>query len=151
MPDLISHIASGYLLKPKYKSPQWMGVFLVGICLPDLMTRPFYIIWPQLYWFVMPNHTPIGILLGCLLLSGFFIKEQRNRVFMTLLLGSMAHLALDLIQKHAHGGYALLFPISWQTFELGIFWPEQTLWFLPVWLSATAIIVAWRHHKNKLS
>lgn len=147
MPDLLSHLAAGYVFLPKIKSRGWFVIFLTGICLPDLATRPFYIIFPELFWYVMPAHTPVGLLVLSFGLSGLFIAAQRQRVFFMLTFGWALHLLLDLLQKHTHGGYVLLFPISWNIFEFGFFPPESSLFFLPLWLLIGSLIL-WRIKRN---
>lgn len=136
MPDLLSHLLSGHIAGTALRSNRrgWLAVLLLGVLLPDLLTRPIYILWPAAYWLVKPLHTPIGITLTCLALSAFFVRTQRNLALAMLFTGSGLHLLLDLLQKHLHGGYALLFPFSWRSFEFGLFWPEETLWGLPLWL-----------------
>ena len=117
---------------------------MFGTVLPDLVTRPLYIVLPQLYWFIKPLHTPIGIVLVCLLLSGFFVKHHRNRVFIYLLAGSALHLMFDLLQRHMHGGYPIFFPFSWAPWEFGVLWPEETLYFMPMWVGIIAFVIIWR-------
>lgn len=148
MPDLISHIASGYLARPNYRQRQWMFIFLFGTILPDIATRPIYILFPKSYWFVKPMHTPAGIFLMCLMLSGLFAPALRNKVLWHLLGGSALHLFVDLFQKHLQGGYPLAFPFTWRTFEFGLFWPEQMLWFIPLWVCGAAVVIVRKHRKN---
>ena len=150
MPDLLSHLLSARIAGTALRSNRrgWLVMLLFGALLPDLLTRPFYILWPATYWFVNPLHTPVGIFLTCLALSEFFIPAQRNVAFVMLLAGSALHLLLDLLQKHEHGGYALLFPFSWDRLEFGLFWPEQTLWGLPFWLLVYGLIL-WRNKYRK--
>ncbi len=143
MPDLLTHVATGYLARgaaPKRLHP---GVLILGVILPDIVTRPIYIVWPDAYWFVKPLHTPLGLVLLSLAVSGLFVPRDRQRALINLLAGSGLHLALDLLQKHLVGGYALLFPWTWKSWEIGLIWPEQTLWLLPVWL-ALCCLVFWR-------
>ena len=75
MPDLISHIGFGYLVGARYKSRGWMALFLMATILPDVVTRTVYIVFPSMYWFIKPLHTPLGIFLLALLLSGIFEKK----------------------------------------------------------------------------
>ncbi|KAA3619529.1 MAG: hypothetical protein DWQ05_02050 [Calditrichaeota bacterium] len=150
MPDLISHIATGYLFFPSFNHRAWFGLFVIGVCLPDLATRPFYILFPDLFWYVMPMHTPVGIVLLALGLSGLFVAGQRNQVFMLLMAGSALHLFIDLWQKHVHGGYTIFFPFSWDIYEFGYIWPHETLYFLPLWLSIAVLIILWQKRKNKI-
>ena len=149
MPDLLSHLASGYLFLPKLKTRAWFVVFLLGACLPDLATRPFYIIYPKLFWYVMPAHTPLGLLVLCFGLSGFFIAAQRKQVVLTLASGCTLHLLRDLLQRHMHGGYVLLFPFSWVIFEFGLFRSEISFYFLPLWLLLAGLMVWRMKRKNK--
>lgn len=151
MPDLISHIGSGYLAAAGYRRRNWMALFLFATTLPDLATRPLYIILPQSYWFLKPLHTPLGLLLLCFALSGLFAQQARNRVFLLLLAGCALHLLLDLFQKHLHGGYPLLFPLSWETFEIGLLWPAQTLYFIPVWFFVIFMIIMRRRSGRRKS
>jgi hypothetical protein len=115
--------------------------FVVGTVLPDLLTRPFSITVPDLFWWTMPLHTPVGIVLACGLISRMLRPPQdRCAVFANLLAGAALHLLLDLLQRHIGIGYQLLFPLSWSSFEFGVMWPETTLYLLPLWLG---IAVYW--------
>ncbi len=143
MPDLLSHWAAGRLVGGRGGTG---FIFLLGALLPDLLTRPVYILWPGAYWFVKPVHTPVGIVLSCLAVSGLFVARQRKRVFLWLTAGAFLHLFLDLFQRHLVGGYALAFPFSWKSWEIGWIWPEQTLFLLPVWLMLVAGL-AWRRSR----
>ena len=148
MPDLISHIGSGYLIGARFKKRGWMTLFLLGVILPDLTTRPLYILFESLYWYVKPLHTPVGLVLSCWLISALFIEQQRWYVFKALLAGSSVHLFFDLFQRHMHGGYALFFPFSWATWEFGLFWPETGLLLIPAWLLVIACVIIWRTRKS---
>jgi hypothetical protein len=108
--------------------------FLIGTILPDVLTRPFYIVFPSLHWFVMPLHTPVGLVLVCLLISHFLPPPQHRPVFYNLMGGAGLHLLLDICQKQMGDGYHLLFPFSWSSVELSLFWPETSLYLLPLWL-----------------
>jgi hypothetical protein len=137
MPDLLTHIiiAQGWRKGLGYSLTSW---FLVGTVLPDILTRPFNIIFPSLFWFFMPLHTPVGLFLVCAFISRFFQPEKQNPVLYNLLGGSALHLLLDLFQKHIGSGYHLLFPFSWSSFEIGLIWPETSLYLLPLWLAMGA-------------
>jgi hypothetical protein len=126
------------------RSAGWLAILWLGIVLPDVLTRPMYILLPRSYWFVTPLHTPAGIVLSCLAVSGLFAASQRNRVFVWLLCGSGLHLLLDLTQKHHYGGYALAFPVSWYRPGFGWIGADQTLWLLPLWLVLGGIVYVLR-------
>lgn len=140
MPDLLTHIAVAYgCQRCAMKSPltSW---FLVGTVLPDVLTRPFSILFPSLAWFVMPLHTPVGLLLVCALVSHLIPQKNRRSVFYNLLGGAALHLLLDLFQKHIGGGYYMFFPFSWWSFEFGFIWPETSLYLLPLWIGAAFLL-----------
>jgi hypothetical protein len=110
MPDLLTHVAIAYGVQrcsSKLFSTSW---FLVGTILPDVMTRPFNILFPSASWFFMPFHTPAGLLLVSSLISEFFPAFMRRLVFLSLIGGASLHLFLDLFQRHSGGGY-YLFPV----------------------------------------
>jgi hypothetical protein len=134
MPDLLTHV----IVAEGCRRIGWKDYltlwFLVGTVLPDLLTRPFTILLPGLYWWVMPLHTPLGLIFVCALLSRFFPHQQQSQIFYNLIGGAAVHLLLDVGQKHIGSGYQLLFPLSWSSYEIGLFWPETSLYLLPLWL-----------------
>ncbi len=134
MPDLLTHLVVAEGCRKVTRSYSLNSWFLIGTVLPDILTRPFNIIFPSLFWFVMPLHTPVGLFLVCMFLSSFFRPQKQRQVFYNLLGGSALHLLLDLFQKHIGDGYYLFFPFSWSSFEIGIIWPETSLYLLPLWI-----------------
>jgi hypothetical protein len=127
--------------------------FLIGTILPDVLTRPVYIVFPSLHWFVMPLHTPIGLFLVCQLISRFLPPQQQRPVFYNLMGGAVLHLLLDICQKQMGDGYHLFFPFSWSSFEIGLFWAETSLYLLPLWLGIGVFLVGrwmFRHHKRNV-
>lgn len=131
MPDLISHIAGAYLVKKGLRVTEYLVLFYLGAILPDLVSRPFHIIMPRTLFAVQAFHSPLGIFLICWLISLCFRIDQRKKVFLLLLSGCFVHLIMDLGQKHLIGGYIWLFPFSMDTYSFGLFWPEDSIKFLP--------------------
>lgn len=134
MPDLLTHFVTAYgtrELEARRRLSYW---FLIGAVLPDVLTRPWTIVMPSSYWFTMPFHTPIGLLLVSLSISLLVAGRVRSGVFFNLLVGSYLHVVLDILQAHIAGGYYLFFPFSWRSFEVGIMWPEDSLYLLPLWI-----------------
>ena len=128
MPDLVTHVMAGYGLQ-RALWPRLSPWFLVGAVFPDILTRPFTILWPGSFWWTMPLHTPMGLLLVCAaiaLLAGapFLFSGIWAPAF-------FVHLFLDLFQAHLAGSYYLLFPFSWRSVEVDLIWPETTLYLLP--------------------
>ncbi len=137
MPDLVTHIAGAYLVKKGVRITRYAVLFYLGALLPDLVSRPLHIIWPKLLPATQAFHCPFGVFLICWLISLFFRLDQRKAVFWLLLAGGFVHLLMDAGQMHLVGGYLWFFPVSLKTFSLGLFWPEDSIRFLPY----TAMIV----------
>jgi hypothetical protein len=133
MPDLLTHLMIAQGCRKLGNGCSLTSCFLIGTVLPDLLVRPFHIMWPSLFWFVMPLHTPVGLLLVCAFTSQFFRPPRQKLAFYNLLGGAALHLFLDLFQKHIKSGYLWFFPFSWSTPEIGLIWPETSLYLLPVW------------------
>ena len=137
MPELITHIAGAYLVKKGFRITKFLVFFYLGAMLPDLVSRPLHIIWPQTLLASQAFHSPMGVFLICWLISLFFREDQRKTIFFLLLSGSILHLLMDAGQMHLIGGYIWFFPFSMKTFSAGLFWPEDSLRVLPY----TVIIV----------
>ncbi len=140
MPDLITHFAAAYFLKTPRRFSRFRIPFYLGAILPDLLTRSFVIIYPPSESVVYGFHTPVVSVVVCLLAAQFFEKGIRSGVRTNLLLGITLHFGLDIMQKHLIVPYFWLFPFSWKTFELGLFWPEESLRLMPLWLALVIII-----------
>jgi len=130
MPDLVTHVVAGYGLQ-RVAWPRLSPWFLAGAVLPDVLTRPFTILWPESYWWTMPLHTPVGLLLVCAAIG--FLCGRRS-VFLNLAGGTLLHSFLDLFQAHLAGSYYLFFPFSWRSVEVDLMWPETSLYLLPLWV-----------------
>lgn len=147
MPDLATHLAAGYLLaetKPTL-SRAAKTLFLTGNLLPDLLTRPFDAFVPGLYWAYSPLHSPVGLVLVCAVAGYLFEPRLRRTAFWALLLGSGLHLLLDSLQKRVVDVYGFLFPLAWRDIYLGLFWPDESLYLLPVLI----VIICLRHYLSK--
>jgi hypothetical protein len=131
MPDLLTHSVAAYLTARRWFPRPAAILFIVGTMLPDVLSRPFYIVFPVLHWWVMPLHTPVGIAIVCWMIAGFFKIEDRKIIFIALLAGALFHFLLDAPQKHIAAGYFWLFPFSWTTYEWGLWWSEDSVKILP--------------------
>lgn len=141
MPDGLFHIAAADLAG-RCRSRE-LPHLLLGAILPDLISRPAARFLPrQLDWAVHALHAPAVVALLALAYLLIAVPEaRRRRAGRALLLGAFTHYALDALQIEVRPGYFWLFPFSWVSGNLGIFWPEQSLTGLPFLLGAVA---AWR-------
>jgi len=152
LPDLITHTAVAYLASRPRSFARYRAVFYLGTILPDLISRPLYIIKPELFVYAAAIHTPVFLIVSCLLLAELFAEKLRSGVRLFLLAGVGLHLCLDLLQRHVASGYFWLFPFSWQSFEVGLFWPETPLSLAPLWIGSvllTEVIIRLRKLKVK--
>ncbi|MDZ7723132.1 MAG: hypothetical protein U5R06_10090 [candidate division KSB1 bacterium] len=134
MPDLITHTAAAYLAGRYFLTAHNRVLLYMGVILPDILVRPFYIIFPAVYPYTVGIHTPFFMIIAVALATELFAPGIRKAAFTYLSLGVFFHFILDLLQKHISSGYYWLFPFSWQSFEIGLFWPHQTLPLIPLWI-----------------
>jgi len=140
MPDLVTHFAAAYFVSHLQKVRQHRVSLYMGTILPDLISRPVYILFPRLYPYTVALHTPVFLILFSLFYSQFFAKSIRKDVFLFTVSGMALHFGLDLFQRHTGSGYLWLFPLSWNSFEIGLYWPEQPLLLTPLWVLLILII-----------
>jgi len=140
MPDLITHLSVAYLLRKRVKILKYSAVFYLGTILPDILTRPFYILFPNTYWAVLPLHAPIPLFFVCWLITYLFDEPSRRGIFISLASGVYLHLLLDFFQKHIEPEFLPLFPFSWEALEIGLFWPEQSLYAIPFWILLILVV-----------
>jgi hypothetical protein len=140
MPDLLTHAAVAHLAARRWFPRLGAVLFVAGTMLPDVLSRPFYIVFPALHWWVMPLHTPAGMVIVCWILAGFFETAERRRVFLALAGGVLLHFLLDAPQKHVAAGYFWLFPFSWTTYEWGWWWSEDSVRLVPAAVLLVAIL-----------
>jgi len=148
MPDLLTHVLAGHFTtRPR----SYRELYFVGLILPDLLGRLPMIFCKNSYWFISPGHTPVGILLGAYLITFLFEPALRKTVFRNLLLGASFHIILDLLQRHVTDAYYWFFPLTWKTFEVPLFWPDQSLDALPYLLVAVGLLhlLRWRLAKAR--
>jgi hypothetical protein len=139
MPDLVTHTAAAYFLSRNTKSARIRVFFYMGAVLPDILARPIYILWPDLFFYTVAIHTPAFMIVFILLFAEFFPQYLRKTVAVFTLAGVGLHFLMDLFQQHLLTGYYWLFPFSWNSFEIALFWPETPVRLIPLW---TALILA---------
>lgn len=154
MADLITHGCTALLWKA-WRGGGHVPAFTAGALLPDLLSRVPTIGltrlhdqhgWPipePLIYGWLPLHLPTGMLLSAALLAFLFPAAERPAVFRALLGGMVLHLGVDLLQDHYGVGYALLYPFSLWSWELGLMGSEDTVLLAPFLVGLTAF-VWWR-------
>lgn len=151
MPDLLTHYLTAKIITGKSETKA-ISLFFVGTILPDVLGRAPSIIITNLLgkydchldWFLAVFHSPLILLLACFSICLFFEEVLRKSVFKFLALGITLHLGLDMLQKTftPHSRYLWFFPFTFKSFNIPLFWPDQSIYFIPV-LLMIAIFVWW--------
>jgi len=146
MPDLLTHALIASPLKARF--PRLFSVFLLGVILPDVLSRTPGILFPGSTSIIFLNyflHSPIIIVLSCLVLAYCFPQKIRKNFLYLLLAGSFLHLFLDLFQKTLTTGYLWFFPFSFSSFSIPLFWPDDSLFALPFLIIINIMLIKRKH------
>lgn len=133
----------------------------VGGCLPDFISRMPGVVTKLLHTASLISrdtfincqyiweslHAPIPVAIVAYLLALLLPEKGRSRNFMLLALASALHFLLDGLQTTLGvSSEAWLFPFSWASWHLDLFWPDQSILALP-WLGAVIVtldLLRWR-------
>lgn len=157
MPDLLTHVGSGYVLVRFTKlEKKW---FVLGCILPDLLlhlpvrgirfTFDLFSLSPYPCWLLKGFgvlHEPVGYFLFCLWISLLWKKSLKSFTC-PLLLGGVFHYGLDFLQAHPLPAYMPFFPFYISYMEAGLFSTEASLYLLPFWL----FFLPWCYARDKQS
>jgi len=142
MPDLITHVAFCYFLKRPYDLIKRQSVnsnlrvlFYLGTILPDILTRPLYILFPSTHDYIIYFHTPAVMFLVCGLVALLFSRSLWKRVFLNLISGAGLHFLLDSFQYQIYGNNYWLFPFSWKSIGIGLFYPANMIKHIPIFIA----------------
>ena len=158
MPDLVTHIAISHLIKRPFEFGKTNSttipirvLFYLGTILPDILTRPWYIIYPPTMEWTFPIHTPFGMLLISSLLALFFDCSIRKKAFVFLMAGASLHFLLDGMQRKLVYTEHWLYPFSWKAFGFHVMWAEDILFLIPVWLVMILLLegLIWKVKKSR--
>ena len=141
MPDLITH--SLFIYPAKKWFPAGILFLLIGSILPDLLGRSLGVFIADssiVGWYQAVIHTPLALLLFIYSFSFFFPEKERKKVFLFLSLGVASHLFLDLFQKTLGLGYLWFFPFSFKSFQIPLFWPDESIFLIPAFAILNLII-----------
>ena len=145
MPDLISHAASAYLfrnltLKLRICQKQFFILVLLGVFLPDLISRGTMVLAPDFLLIAQYFHTPFACFFQTLIISCFFIKSQKVMVFLALTIGWLLHQVYDVMQGVLGPGYYfILWPVSHDAYSFGVF--PDSAWYYAAFLTTLMAIL----------
>ncbi len=149
MPDLMTHVAISHLIKRPFEFKQENSdavpiriLFYLGTILPDVLSRPWYILISVTGEWVVLYHTPFGLILISSLLALFFDPTIRKKAWINLTAGGLFHFLLDSFQKQILSGVSWLWPFSWRAFGYGLMEAGDILQYIPLWIGLVIIMEA---------
>ena len=137
MPDLFVHSffsAIFYKIYLKWSRYTFRWDFLLmllwGTLLPDLVTRPILILFPQWINYFFFLHFTIPMFVFCLLIYELFLYRFENgrKYCGFLFLGSLSHNFLDFFQYHLSSIQFAFFPIYNRDISFGVIEPDDTIY-----------------------
>ena len=147
MPDLISHAASAYLfrnLTPELSvcQKQFFILVLLGVFLPDLISRGAMVLAPDFLFIAQYFHTPFACFFQSLIITCFFIQSQKVIVFLALTTGWILHQGFDVMQGVLGPGYYfILWPLSYNSFSFGVF-PDSAWYYVAFLTTLMAVLTS---------
>ena len=142
MPDWVSHLMAGHVTSRAGGRRFFYGALLLGSVIPDVLS---YLPWKGMSLIVgdtalmrealygaMPLHSIPASAVAVLMVTFFFKEGLRGRAALSLAVGSGLHLLMDLFQYQYDGGYLLLAPFDYGSYQIGLFWNDR--W--PFWIAA---------------
>jgi hypothetical protein len=118
MPDWLTHSLIGWITGKTTK--QDITLIVIGALIPDLTKIALLFTWLGIYdyQFFHLLHLPIGAFLVAGIIALFF--QDIRKAFLSLNIGIATHFILDFFLVHTHGGIKLLFPFSWEGWQVSL-------------------------------
>lgn len=118
MADWFTHSLVGWITGKTSK--QDVALVVIGTLIPDLVKINLAFLWLGLndHQFFDPLHTPIGALLVAGIIAITF--KDAKKAFLPLGIGLTTHFILDFFLVHVHGGMKLIYPFSWDGWQLSL-------------------------------
>lgn len=146
MPDLITHMVFSHFIirsfeqiKNVSKYQHFRVLFYLGVILPDILTRPWYILFRDTYDWTVALHTPAGAVIICAILALLFEPGLRKMTFIYLTVGSLSHFVLDSLQTQLINNNYWFFPFSWKPIGYGIAGAGEIIEWIPAFLVAVIV------------
>ncbi|MFA5102182.1 MAG: metal-dependent hydrolase [Candidatus Thermoplasmatota archaeon] len=147
MADWLTHTLIGWITGRTTK--QDIALVVIGALLPDLTKLTLLFTWLGIYdhQFFDPLHLPIGALLVAGIIAVFF--QDIKKAFLALSIGVTTHFLLDFFLVHTQGGIKLLFPFSWDGWQ--VYWYRSDDYRVTIVALVAALLVygIYRYHEHK--
>ncbi len=153
MPNTLAHIAINSIsTKILIRNSELLWIY-IGCIIPDvpwIIIKIISFILPQINGYDLQVYAIIqSSLLFSIILSISFslLAKYKVRIFAILLLGSILHLLLDIIQIKWANGVILFAPFSWELINYGFFWPENIINYIITFSGLLYFILNWKKAK----
>jgi hypothetical protein len=141
MADLLVHVASAFVAGRPLRDGRLRSVLYLGVCLPDVLYKTLLYVGGAPNWLCEPTHSPLGLIPFCYAGALLFEEAWRKRAFGALLGGAYLHVLFDLGKNYMGSGVILwAFPFSMRTVELGWYYGEDSVFFMPAALAVIALV-----------
>lgn len=153
MPNTLAHIAVNSIsTKIIIRKSELLWIY-IGCIIPDfpwIIRKILSFFLPVINGYDLQVYAIIqSSLIFSIMLSLAFalISQSKSRTFIILVLGSLLHLLLDLVQIKWANGVILFAPFSWQLSNYGFFWPENSVNYIVTCLGFLYLIFNWKKVK----
>ena len=150
MPDWFTHSLIGWITGKTTK--QDVALLVIGALIPDLVKITLLFTWLGIHdiQFFDPLHLPTGAFLVAGIIALFF--QDIKKAFLSLGIGVTTHFILDFFLVHTHGGIKLLFPFSWDGWQVYLLRSDDYRMTIVAILAAFLVYaVYWYYEKRKKS
>lgn len=154
MPDLFFHLAS--VSYPGNKIERFkITLMILGTFLPDITGRVTGIVFEYFgfkeFRWIIPLHTPLGIILTLILITYIFEESLRIIAFKFLSIGAWIHFFWDILQEQFyHSDYYLFYPFSKYTPRIDLFYFNDSVYLFP-FLLIYILYFIFRHYLQKVN
>jgi len=148
MPDWLTHSLIGWITGKTTK--QEISLLVIGALIPDI--TKLYLLFnpitqPMTQDFFLPIHTPFGAILIALCIALFF--QDIKKAFIPLTIGIATHFILDFFLLNVSGGMPLLYPFSWQEWQLGLIRSDDYTMTILALLAAVIVYISYRIYEKR--
>jgi ABC-type sulfate transport system permease component len=150
MADWLTHSLVGWITGKTIK--QDVALLVIGALIPDFTKINLAFIWLGItdHQFFEPLHTPICACLIAGIIALVFQKPKE--AIIPLGIGVLSHFILDFFLIHVAGGILLLFPFSWEGWQIYLYRSDDFLvTMIAVLIGLLVYAIYWYYEKRKKS
>jgi hypothetical protein len=142
MPDWLTHSLVGWMTGKTTKME--LSLVVVGSLIPDISKLYLGFNWlfnGKTQDFFLPIHTPIGAVLIVVIIACCFPDIKKAMV--PLGVGVATHFILDFLLLNVSGGMSLLFPFSWEEWQLNLVRSDDYMMTMYAIIAAVIVYVVY--------